>query len=194
LVPSPTFTPLPTLDPTTGEVSGSIGWNNQPFAGVLVKLCTKWLYTCSGTEFTSVTAADGKFTITGISPGDYQVITKYPGQNDETRLQNFSGARAGLAFILTVPAGRITFLNPVSICKVDLVLYAPVINGHLVTFSWKAYPETSSYNYWVDGTDVGGWGKPSTTFTATLLPGSYQWRVQSNNSACAQGIGNFTVP
>jgi hypothetical protein len=75
-VPSPTFTAIPTIDPSTGVVSGSIGWNSQPFAGVLVKLCTKWLYTCSGTEFTGVTGADGKFTITGIAPGDYQVITK----------------------------------------------------------------------------------------------------------------------
>jgi hypothetical protein len=194
LVPSPTLTASPTIDPTTGVVSGSVMWNNQPFGSVVVKLCTKWLYTCNGVQFGGVSADDGKFTIAGITPGDYQVITKYPGQNDETRMQDSSGTgQAGLPKVVTVIAGKSTYMGNVTLCKVDLVLFAPTIKGHSVTFSWKAYPGATSYNYSVDGTNVGGWFLPSTSFTGTLPSGSYQWRIQTNGP-CSQGIGNFSVP
>jgi hypothetical protein len=191
LAPSPTFTVFPTLDLATGVVSGSIGWNNRPFAGVLVKVCTRWLYTCSGTEFTGVTGADGKFTISGISPGDYQVITKYPGQNDETRL--LDPAKHGLPMVLTVPAGQMTFLNPVSICKTDLVLFAPIIKGNSVTFSWQAYPGASSYGFQIINTYFGAGPIYSTSYTTTLPSGNYQWNIRSDGS-CSQGFGNFTMP
>jgi hypothetical protein len=191
LVPSLTFTAMPTIDPTTGIASGLIEWNSQPFAGVQVKLCTKWLYTCSGAVFTGVTDAHGKFTIAGISPGNYQLITKYPGQNDETRRQDYSNGGSPLA--ITITAGQETDLAPVAICKVDLVLYAPIINGHSVTFSWEAYPGATSYNYGVTGTNAGGWFLASTSFSATLPPGSYQCMIQTNGP-CSQGIGNFKIP
>ncbi len=193
-LPSPTFTPAPTMDPATGTVSGSIGWNNKPFAGVVVKLCTQWLYTCTGIEFSGLTNADGEFTIPGISPGKYQVITKYPGQNDETRLQNSSNGQAGLPLVITVSAGQLTHLDPVAICKVDLVLFAPSIKGNSVTFSWKAYPGATSYYFDVTGQNIGAFFLPTTSFTATLPPGNYQWIVQANGSACSRGIGNLSLP
>jgi hypothetical protein len=191
LVPSPTFTVMHTIAPSTGSVSGSIDWNNQAFAGVEVKLCTKWLYTCSGVVFTGTTDAHGKFTIAGISPGNYQLITKYPGQYDETRMQDYSNG--GSPLVVAVSAGQMTDLKPAAICKVDLVLYAPSIKGHSVTFSWKPYPGASSYNYSVIGTNVGGWFLSSTSFSGTLSSGSYQWMIQTNGP-CSQGIGNFIIP
>jgi hypothetical protein len=196
-VPSLTFTPQPTFDTKTGIVNGSIGWNNQPLAGVLVKLCTKWLYTCSGDEFTGLTGADGKYTISGVTPGKYQVITKYPSQNDETRMLFTSGTgRAGLPMVIIVVAGQNTYLGAVSICKDDLVLYAPVIKGNSVTFSWQAYPGADSYDYGVDGTNIAVYSSHSTSFTATLKPGTYQWSVDTRDSSgpCTGAIGNITVP
>ena len=193
-VPSPTFTVAPTSDPATGRVSGSIGWNNQPFAGVVVKLCTQWLYNCTGIEFTGTTNVDGEFTIPGILPGKYQVITKYPGQIDETRLQSSSTGQAGLPLVITVMAGRLTQLDPVAICKVDLVLFAPDIKGNSVTFSWKAYPGASTYGFWIANQNIGAFFLPATSFTATLPPGNYQWTVLANGSACSRGIGNLTLP
>ena len=194
-VPNLTLTTMPAIDPSMGTVSGSIMWDNEPFEGVLVKLCTKWLTTCSGTEFTGVTDAGGTFTINGVSPGDYQVITKYPGQNDETRAQSKLLGQVGSPLVVKVLAGQMAKVDRVDICKVDLVLFAPTLNGNsVVTFSWKAYPGASSYMFDVIGTNISVFPLPSTSYTITLPSGNYQWRVQANGPACSQGFGNFTMP
>jgi TIR domain len=193
LVPSPTFTALPTIDPSTGTVSGSIGWNDQPFAGVQVKLCTKWLYTCSGAVFTGATKADGKFSITGISPGNYQLITKYPGQNDETRMQNSSNSGSPLA--ITVSAGKTVDVGPVSICKTDLFIYTPALaypNSTTYRFTWNPYPGVHQYNLKLVGYD--SWTSTNASSLKNMQPGSYQLVVTTIGEACSSGIINFIVP
>jgi hypothetical protein len=193
LVPSPTYTAMPTIDPSTGIASGSIEWNNQPFAGVEVKLCTKWLYTCSGVVFTGITKADGKFSIVGISPGNYQLITKYPGQNDETRMQNTSNGGSPLA--VTVSAGKTVDVGPVSICKTDLLINTPALaypNSRIYRFTWNPYPGIHQYNLKLVGYD--SWTSTNASSIKDMQPGSYQLVVTTIGEACSSGIINFNVP
>jgi hypothetical protein len=82
-------------------------------------------------------------------------------------------------------------MDPVSICKTDLVVFAPAITGKLVTFSWKTYPGAAIYTL-IDPN--GNLTYTSTTsITVTIPPGSYQWTVQAG-PACSVGYVNFTVP
>jgi hypothetical protein len=188
-VPSSTLTPMPTSNPTTGTVKGSVSWASKPFQGVVVKLCTNWLYACSGTEFSGTTSADGKFIITGVSPGEYQVITKYTGQSDETRAQ----MHGGWPLSVMVSAGATVDVDPISICKTDLFLFSPNIsNGGSVTFSWKPYPGATGYFLTLNGNEY--WNTGNNTSFKILQPGSYQLVVSVVGPACAQGIINFTVP
>lgn len=198
LVPSPTFTATATSNSPTGTITGSIMWDDIPFTGVTVKLCTKWLYTCSGTEFTGVTDAKGVFTIAEISPGDYQVITKYPGQNDETRMQDQNAG--GAPVVVKVSAGEMFNLDRVDICKVDLVLFAPIMTSNSVAFSWQAVPGVTRYAIGFTGPGMNGGNDTvhSTSYTEGFdvghSHGSYQWNVISRDAPCHEGFGNFTIP
>ena len=191
LVPSPTFTPMPTLNPTTGTVTGSVGWGNQPVKDAVVTLCTNWSSTCKGTKFTGVTDANGHFTISGVTPGDYQLTTKYPGQTDETR----QVGQGGWPVSIQVTAGQRVTADPVSICKNDLELYFPTIKGNTVTFVWKPYPDATTYTGRVTG--QGGWDTTSTLYTMNLQSGNYQLFLEmwtATNKGCVRGYVNFTVP
>ena len=190
LVPSPTFTAIPTIDPKTGTVTGSVGWGYQPVEGVVVTLCTKWAYTCTGVKFSGVTNAGGKFTITEVAPGDYQLITKYPGQTDESR----ASGQGGWPLSVQVPAGQMVKVESVSICKDDLEIYFPTIKGNTVTFVWKAYPDATSYVGYLP--QQPSWTTTSTLYTVSMQSGSYQLliEVKRKDYACARGYVNFIVP
>jgi hypothetical protein len=181
---------MPTNEPTTGSVSGYVGWGSQPVDGVVVDLCTNWVYTCQGTKFSGITNAEGIFIIKGVSPGDYELITKYPGQIDESRASGQGGWPASIQ----VRAGKKIQVDPVSICKDDLVIYFPTIKGNTVTFVWKAYSEATSYVGYLPGQS--SWNTTSTLYTVNMQPGSYQLliEVKRKDSACARGYVNFTVP
>jgi hypothetical protein len=190
LVPSPTFTSMPTNEPTTGSVSGYVGWGFQPVEGVIVDLCTHWVYTCQGTKFSGVTNAEGLFIMKGVSPGDYELITKYPGQVDESRMSGQGGWPASIQ----VAAGQTVKVDNISICKNDLEIYAPTIKGNTVTFIWKAYPGATSYDGYLTGRD--SWHTSSTLYSLNLESGSYQLLldVKTKNLTCVHGYINFTVP
>jgi len=190
-LPSPTFTPMPTINPTTGIVTGSVGWGNQPVKDVVVTLCTNWVSTCKGTKFTGVTDANGHFTISEVAPGDYQLITKYPGQTDETR----QVGQGGWPVSVQVAAGQRVTADPIGICKNDLNLYSPTIKGNTVTFVWKPYPDATIYTGRVTG--LGSWDTTSTSYTMSLQPGNYQLFLElwtSTNKGCVRGYVNFIVP
>ena len=189
-MPSPTFTPMPTVNPTTGTVAGSVVWGSAPQEGVLVTLCTKWLYTCTGTKFTGLTNYEGTFTISEVAPGDYQLITKYAGQKDETR----QGGVGGFPLSIRVDAGQRIVLKTISMCKNDLMLFSPTIQGKTVTFVWRADPLATSYRGYLTG--MPSWTTTSTLYTMNFESGNYQLAVQviRSDRACVQGFVNFTVP
>jgi hypothetical protein len=193
ITPSPTSTVIasPTPTPTTGSVTGSIMWADKPFGDVQVMLCSDWLYTCNGEKFTGVTQSDGSFSMGGVTPGEYYLITKYPGQNDETR---YVGPRDDHPPTFSVSAGVTVDAGPISICKKDLFVYAPAsANGaRYMKFSWKPYPGATDYHLQLVGYDA--WDTKGINSYKDLQPGSYQVIVSVIGPACTQGIINFTVP
>jgi hypothetical protein len=194
ITPAPTQTPIPspTLSPTTGTVSGSVWWADKPFEGVVVDVCTKWLYTCTGIKFSDITKSDGSFTIAGVSPGEYQLITRYPDQAGESRY--FSGENL-FPLSIQVSAGETAKVDRIAICKTDLYLYAPIINGKSVKLSWKPYPGATGYHVRLEkpgGNDQ--WDTNGIQSALDLEPGIYQVFVFVFGPACTQGFVNFTVP
>jgi hypothetical protein len=190
--PTQTLVPSSTLTPTTGTVTGSVRWADKPFADVQVKLCTDWLYTCNGIEFTGVTQSDGNFTVAGVSPGEYQLITKYPGQEGESRY--FTGENL-FPLSIKISAGETVNVDRVSICRTDLFLYSPIVNGKSVQFSWKPYAGATNYHLKLikpAGDDQ--WDTKGTNSYVNLESGSYQLIVFVFGPACTQGMVNFTVP
>jgi hypothetical protein len=161
--------------------------------GVLVTLCTDWKNTCIGNQFTDITKADGSFAVSGIAPGEYQLITKYSGQNGETRY--FTGANL-YPFSTLVRAGETIPVDRIDICKTDLEIYAPIINGTSVTLSWKPYPRAIDYTInQVVGNEWGkSWYTKGIQLPINLQPGFYQLVILVGGPACSQGFVNFTVP
>jgi len=192
---TPTLTPVPspTVTPTTGTVSGSVWWADRPFEGVEVSMCTNWLNTCNGDKFTGVTKSDGSFAIAGVSPGEYQLITKYPGQTGETRY--FTGENL-YPFSTLVLAGEMIDVKRIDICKTDLEIYTPIINGTSVTLSWKPYPRATDYTInQVVGNEWGkSWNTKGIQLPINLQPGFYQLVIMVGGPACSQGFVNVTVP
>jgi hypothetical protein len=191
--PTSTLVPSPTVTPTTGTISGSVWWADRPFEGVEVSLCTNWLNTCNGDKFTGVTKSDGSFAIAGVSPGEYQLITKYPGQTGETRY--FTGENL-YPFSTLVLAGETIDVKRIDICKTDLEIYTPIINGTSVTLSWKPYPRATDYTInQVVGNEWGkSWNTKGVQLPINLQPGFYQLVILVGGPACSQGFVNFTVP
>jgi hypothetical protein len=184
--------PSPTIDPATGNVTGVIRWADIPFAGVTVILCTDWLYTCKGKPYTGITDARGGFSITGIDPGNYQFITLLPGEKDETRVLD-----GPLPAVITVTGGKAVNLAPVNVCKQDLVILSPTINGGSVTFAWKPYSGATGYYAGLSGISNGGEYGPghtkSTSFSVALPPGTYQLEVSAYGQGCAETMITFIM-
>jgi len=196
-MPTETTVPTATLDPTTGMVTGSITWASKPFEGVVVKLCTDWVYKCKGIEYSTVTDAQGMFAITGVEPGDYQVITKNPEQYDETRLHETPIK----PLVANVSAGQVVNLGSNAICKHDLGLPVLVIQGKNATFSWNAYAGVTEYNLFVihnkGGTD--SINTSSTRYVWVNRWGSDDYSVSLSgrgpNDLCVEGgVLYFTIP
>ena len=213
--PRPTATPeLPTTtstsaaSPDTGTVEGRTIWNGQPFAGVTVKLCTKWLYKCETTEYSAVSDAEGNYTITGIPPGDYYFIVKMPDRIGEDR---WSQPPLG-DWVIKVIAGRTTTVEDAQVFKQDLQLISPAhgatVSSKTPTLSWKAYPGATEYGVWILCTDAGGarsgevseHGITTTQWTVTPpLPGSVtcSWGISAsgpNGNLAGSRAYEFTVP
>jgi hypothetical protein len=211
---TPTFTPTPTLTitltstntrtasmtiaPTIGMVSGIIKFGAQPFEGVTVKLCTDWLYTCRGSELTTVTNSEGEYIFTSVEPGEYQLITQTPDQLDETRWEEWKGTYEGGydPVIITVTAGRKTNNEPHKICKHDLVILGITIVERSVTIAWAPYPGATSYDLSPLNVGSGGFNTTSTRISMPLSSGSYVYllRAYGPDDMCVQKTIKFNMP
>ncbi|MEK7327781.1 MAG: hypothetical protein AAB217_21255, partial [Chloroflexota bacterium] len=207
-----TATPTPELpiatstsaaSPDTGAVEGRTIWNGQPFAGVIVKLCTKWLVKCQTTEYSAVSDAEGNYTITGIPPGDYDFIVKMPDRIGEDKYSDW---------VIKVIAGRTTTVEDAQVSKQDLLLSSPAhgatVSSTTPTLSWKAYPGATEYGVTILCTDAGGarsgevheHGITTTQWTVTPpLPGGVtcSWGIGAsgpNGDLAGSRFYRFTAP
>ncbi len=191
---TPTEISLPSATPSTGTVTGSVMWGDQPYEGVTVILCSDWVFACNGQEYSAVTDSQGGFSISGMEPGEFQLVTFIPEQLGIY----FPGDKN---IKIQVIAGEMVELEPVIRCKYDLKATAPVIKNGFVTIRWNPYPGailTVMDIYDLSWNNVAS--VPSNTASGTtdnsLAPGNYYYQINVNDAdgACALAFGRFTIP
>jgi len=208
-IPTPTPVPTaaappetPTFSPSagTGSATGRILWNDEPFAGVAVKLCTEWsmIGGCKGVEYTAVSGADGRYTIADLPPGSYRIATQVPGQENET---GWMGMRA------EVQSGEVAQVKDLYVVKYDLQLLSPheeeTVKTATPALTWAGYPHAAYYKVYLaprgGGEAVIQFEKTAeTTYTvaAPLQAGEYHWSIHAYNARgakLAEGSGRFTL-
>jgi len=168
-----------------GTVQGRIVWNGQPFPDVTVKLCSDWhmLGGCKGIEYQAVSGPDGRYSFAGVNPGKYSLVTKLPGQGNESMWLGKS---------VELQAGQTLTLRDLPVVKYDLQLDSPSDKATVPanpTLSWQAYPGAAYYEVYVSGksgTIVVSFEKATGTqyaFGSVLEPGEYLWGIYAHNSA-----------
>jgi hypothetical protein len=203
--PSPTAvvsleTPISPPSAGTGSATGRILWNDEPFAGVVVKLCTDWsmIGGCKGAEYTAVSGTDGRYTIAELPPGTYEVATQVPGQENET---GWMGVKA------EVPSGETIQVKDLAVAKYDLQLLSPHEEETLKTatpaLTWAGYPHAAYYKVylapWGGGETIIQFEKTTDTtyaMASPLQPGKYYWSIHAYNARgtkLAESSGHFTV-
>jgi hypothetical protein len=210
-IPTPTPTPVPTAaapseTPTsppsagTGSATGRILWNDEPFAGVVVKLCIDWsmIGGCKGAEYTAVSGADGRYTIASLPPGSYRIATQIPGQENET---GWMGMRAD------VQSSGVAQVKDLHIVKYDLQLLSlqeeEMAKTATLALTWVGYPQAAYYKVYLaprgGGEAVIQFERTTeTTYTVAspLQPGEYHWSIHAYNARgikLAEGSGRFTL-
>ena len=210
-IPTPTPTPVPTAaalpeTPTsppsagTGSATGRILWNDEPFAGVVVKLCIDWsmIGGCKGAEYTAVSGADGRYTIADLPSGTYRIATQIPDQENET---GWMGMRA------EVQSGEVAQVKDLYVVKYDLQLLSPhgeeTVKTATPALTWAGYPHVAYYKVYLaprgGGEAVIQFEKTAeTTYTVAspLQAGEYHWSIHAYNAQgtkLAEGSGRFTL-
>ncbi len=199
--PKPVATPSPTPGSGPGAVEGRIVWNGQPFPSVTVKLCSDWhmFGGCKGTEYQAVSGPDGRYAIAGINPGKYSLVTKLPGQENESMWLGRS---------VELQAGQTLSLRDLPVVKYDLQLASPTDKAIVPakpTLAWQEYPGAAYYQVYVSGATTSktavNFEKATGTqyaFGAALEPGEYLWGIYAYNAAGtriaeATDLRHFTV-
>ncbi len=209
--PTPASTPIPTaavpletpISPPsagTGSATGRILWNDEPFAGVVVKLCPDWsmIGGCKEAEYTAVSGADGRYTIADLPPGTFDVATQVPGQENET---GWMGVKA------EVQSGETTQVKDLAVVKYDLQLLSPheeeTVRTTTPALTWADYPHAAYYKVypapWGGGEAVIRFEKTTDatyTVASPLQPGKYRWSIHAYNARrtkLAESSGHFTV-
>jgi hypothetical protein len=198
--PSPTATNTPVVG--TGTATGRTLWNNQPLAGVTTKLCTTWsiIGGCKTQVYSAVSGDDGRYTITDIPEGTYDLAFKVPGQVEYGYL---------IGGHVTVAAGQTVTIRDENIVKFDLDLLSPANNSTVAsttpTLTWEAYPYATSYRVYVVNNDTYVTVVNHVTVTTNqyifetpLTAGKYYWDIDAYNSngtklAESSGYYYFTV-
>ena len=203
--PSPTAavsleTPVSPPSAGMGSATGRILWNDEPFAGVVVKLCTDWsmIGGCKGVEYTAVSGTDGRYTIAELPPGIYEVATQVPGEENETGWMGMDAE---------VRSGETAQVKDLAVVKYDLQLLSPqeeeTVQTAMPALTWAGYPNAAYYKVylapWGGGETVIQFVKTTDmtyTVASPLQPGEYYWSIYAYNASgtkLAESSGHFTV-
>ena len=184
--PKSVATPSPTPGSGPGAVQGRIVWNGQPFPNVTVKLCSDWhmFGGCKGTEYQAVSGPDGRYSIAGVNPGKYSLVTKLPEQGNESMWLGRS---------VELQAGQTLALRDLPVVKDDLQLASPTDKAIVPTkptLAWEAYPGAAYYQVYVSSSTTAKTAVNFEKATGTqyaiataLEPGEYLWGVYAYNAA-----------
>jgi hypothetical protein len=201
--------------PAAGKanVQGKVLYNEQPAAGVEVKLCetfSRFVTGCGGETFTTKTDAAGEYLLKDVPPRVYEgLIVKV--FNSNYYVFATSGIVATAKY--NVESDKTFFAPDTHLFKNDLKLQSPKagskVAGENIEVKWDAYPDAAYYkmsiyadtgsgaeaNYDYIGRRVDG---VSFVLDKPLTPGTYRAQVEAyngNDSKLSQNSGDikFTV-
>ena len=212
-IPSGTGTEKEKPSAGKANVQGRAFYNEQPAAGVEVKLCEKFsrfLSGCGGQTYTTKTDANGEYLIKDVPPGVYEGLTV---RVFNTPYYVFATSGFVNAAKYKIEADQTYFAPDSNLFKQDLKLQSPKANAKVAATGtevrWDAYPDAAYYKMSVYA-DTGSGAQPNydfigrrvdgTSFTLDkpLTPGTYTVRIEAyngNDIKLAQSSGDikFTV-
>ena len=135
--------------PGTGNVQGTVLFDDQAAVGIEVKLCetfARFGSGCSGAEHKATTEADGQFLIPNVPPKEYQALLV---RVFDTELYQFAQSGFVSAKTYMVEADKTLFVETTHLFKEDLQVRQPASGSQVaatdVQVSWAAYPSATYY-------------------------------------------------
>jgi hypothetical protein len=196
-----------------GNVQGKVFYNQQPAAGVEVKLCetfNQYFGGCGGETFTARTDDAGEYLIKNVPPRVYEgLIVKVFDTN------YFVFATSGIVQTAKyrIEEGQTFFAPDTNLFKQDLKLVSPKAGSKIapenIEVKWDAYPDAAYYKFSIFADSASGATTQydyinkrvdglSYVLDKPLSPGSYTCKAEAyngNDIKLAQSSGDikFTV-
>ena len=196
-IPSGTGTEKEKPSPGKGNVQGKAMFNEQPAAGVEVKLCktfSQFAGGCGGETFKTKTDASGDYLIKDVPPGEYEGLTV---QVFNTPYYVFATSGFVSAAKYKIEADETYFAPDTHLFKNDLKVTNPKAGSKVapegIEVSWDAYPDAAYYKMSVHADTSSGAETDydlinkrvdGTSFAVDkpLTPGSYTVKVEAFNA------------
>lgn len=179
-----------------GNVQGKVFYNQQPAAGIQVKLCEKfsqYFGGCSGQTFTSKTDSGGEYLIKNVPPGIYEGLTV---KVFDTDYYVFATSGIVQSAKYKIEEGETFFAPDTNLFKSDLKLLSPKAGSKIgasnIEVKWDAYPDAAYYKFSIYADTSSGAATEydyinkrvdglSYVLDKPLAPGSYTCRVEAFN-------------
>ena len=181
-----------------GNVQGKAFFNEQPAAGVEVKLCktfSRFVGGCSGETFKTKTDEAGEYLIKDVSPGVYEGLTV---QVFNTPYYVFATSGIVAAAKYNIEADKTYFAPDTHLFKNDLKVTSPKASAKLapenIEVKWDPYPDAAYYKLSIYA-DTGTGAEPpydyigrrvddvSIVVDKPLKPGGYNAKVEAYNAS-----------
>jgi hypothetical protein len=196
-----------------GNVQGKVFYNEQPAAGVEVKLCetfNQYFGGCSGKTYTTRTDAGGEYLIKDVPPGIYEgLIVKV----FDTPYYVFATSGIISSAKYKIEGDKTFFAPDTNLFKQDLKLLSPKAGAKIgpadIELKWAPYADAAYYKFSIYADTATGAATDydyinkrvdgvSYTLDKPLAPGSYTVKVEAYNAndtklAQSQDDIKFTV-
>lgn len=134
-----------------GNVQGKAFYNEQPAAGVEVKLCqtfSRYLSGCGGETFTTRTDSNGEYLIKNVRPGIYEGLTV---QVFNTDYYVFATSGIVQTAKYKIEEGQTFFAPDTHLFKNDVKLLSPKagskIGANNIEVKWEPYQDAAYYKF-----------------------------------------------
>ncbi|GAC1446068.1 MAG: hypothetical protein NVSMB56_01640 [Pyrinomonadaceae bacterium] len=184
--------------PAAGKanVQGKVFYNEQPAAGIEVKLCetfSQYLGGCGGEMFTTKTDSGGEYLFKNVPPKLYEGLTV---KIFNTNYYVFATSGIIQSAKYKIEEGRTFFAPNTNLYKLDLKLLNPKagskINSRNIGLNWDSYPDAAYYKFSIYADTASG---ATTNFDyinkriaglsyvldKPLSPGTYTCKVEAYN-------------
>jgi hypothetical protein len=180
-----------------GNVQGKVFYNQQPAAGVEVKLCetfSRYVSGCGGETFTTKTDSAGEYLIKDVPPRIYEglVVKVF-----DTNYYVFATSGIVQTAKYKIEEGQTFFAPDTHLFKQDLKLLSPKagskMGGNNIEVKWDTYPDAAYYKFSVYADSSTGAQTEydyinkrvdglSYVLDKPLSPGSYTCKAEAYNS------------